>query len=290
MPPPSVDLFSNVPNGGGGGAHEKKSPFDGHSASEEEFDHFMLQLDLDSSRRLAKANSIYKLLELQIAVSKYYFTCQRVLIILDSLSEDFSTQARGVVCLFSRILDLYNFDAILRHLHSAAQNEVILRIGPLNCFNILKPSFDYILPLTYLDCRILAYNLLFLMQYESGNTIIKDSMSDIKMKVAFESKSRLLSESRPEVLRFSYQDYCELGEAATQKQREDCINWPIRKDYLKSFLVGTHPMDRNMFKIIQMYKELEAAGALTRGPVESQYATYMKLHGHKKKRSSPMKS
>jgi hypothetical protein len=258
-------------------AKEVSNPFYGRALDDEEFDNFMKQLELDRGIRISKSLSIYKLLELQIAASKHYFTVQRVLKILDVLSDDRSTQARAVVCMVSRIIDLYNFDVILRHLELPVREEVLNSIGHLNCFNALKPGGDYIISLKHRDCRQFVLMMLGIAECEN-NPLTKDKYSDMAMVDVYQHKSRLLDTTSLQslVLRFSYTDFCE--QQASAKERDD-INWDFRRNNINATLLGTKPVDRNQFRIINLYKEMEAAGTLSTGPIETQYLNHLKQKG-----------
>lgn len=52
------------------------------------------KLGLNPRRRLPSAKAIFKLLELQIAVTKYYFTTTNLLTIMDCFMQDDTTQVR----------------------------------------------------------------------------------------------------------------------------------------------------------------------------------------------------
>jgi hypothetical protein len=259
---------------------EVNNPFYGRALTDEEFDSFMKQLELDRGIRISKSLSIYKLLELQIAASKHYFSVQRVLKILDVLSDDRSTQARAVVCMFSRIIDLYNFDVVMRHLDQPVRDEVYSCIGHLNCFNALKPGGDYIISLKCRDCRILVLMLLGIAECES-NPLTKDKYSDMSMVDVYQHKSRLLDTSSLQslVLRFTYNDFSE--QQVSAKERAD-INWDFRRNNINATLLGTKPVDRNQFRIISMYKEMDAANTLSTGPIETQYINHIKQRGHRR--------
>lgn len=45
---------------------------------------------------------------------------------------------------------------------------------------------------------------------------------------------------------------------------------------VKKFLVGTRPVGNDMYRLISMYKEMEAAGTLERGPIELQYSNHLR--------------
>lgn len=257
--------------------------YNGISVTDEQFDHFLEQLGLVYGNRLSTTDSLYKLLELQVAVAKYYFPVQHVIRVLDSFSDDNMTQARVVVCMFSRIKDLYNFDRILRHLNPTAQQEVFYRLGYLNCLNPLKPNFDFVISLKHWDCRMLISTLIEISKAESGDAIKDAPRTDIPSSELYVSVTRTVNESRSEILRFTF---CEVGERSTK------VNWNKRIEVLQRFLVGTHPRDKAMYRIAVMHKEMVEAGTIGRGEIEQQYLNHLKLmkrlrNGNRSARSPP---
>lgn len=241
----------------------------------EEFDEFMESLGLSAGNRVDQRESLYKLVMLQVAACKHFFPVVTVIRIMDSLSEDSLTQARAAICFFTRLVDLHNFDGIMRRLTSEAQHEVVQRLGWLNVINPLKPSYDFILPTKYLDNKLVVLMLVEISANDSGDNINDDVRSDVPLVSIYGSTSRVMSESFSATFRFSF---CEVGE------RTKVVNWPVRRDMLKRTLLGTKPLDRSIFTIISMYREMEKAGALERGPVETQYASFEKgLHSRQAK-------
>lgn len=123
---------------------------------------------------------------------------------MDCFFEDAITQARVVIACHSRIQDLHNFDYIMKRLSYEAQQEIILRLGWLNVINPLKPSFDYCISLVNLDSRILLVTLLEMSAADNGDNIKDDTRTDIPLVTLFGSMSRIINDSRTEVLKFSY--------------------------------------------------------------------------------------
>ena len=82
---------------------------------------------------------------------------------------------------FSRLTDLHNFDLILRSITKKAQEEIILRLGWLNIFNPLKPSFNYSLPLTFWDNRTLLVTLLEMGKADGEEQLKDDPHTDISL-------------------------------------------------------------------------------------------------------------
>lgn len=244
--------------------------------SDADFESLAKKLDISTRRRLTKSKGNIKLLELQLAITKYYFTCSDVLNIMDCFHDEDHTQARVVIIMFNRIDDLYNFDVILRHLSGVAVQEVFKSLGVLNCLNPLKPSHDYRFQMKHIDNRIMTHSLLQLSSLENGDQLKQHPKSQVDIIALYAALGRLIQEQMNSILQFSY---CEIGE------RQSVPAWNFRKDLLKNFLLGTHPIDSRMFKIISIYKEIESAGMLLVGPLDLQYREFLKTKNSKKKRS-----
>jgi hypothetical protein len=244
--------------------------------SDDDFDMFLRKLDLSTRRRLPRTKGNVKLLELQLAVTQYYFTTSDVLSIMDCFNDDEATQARVVVCLHNRIDDLFNFDYILRHLSANAVQDVFCKLGVLNCLNPLKPAQDYKFAMKYADNRLMTHTLLQMSSLENGDMVKQHPRSEVEIIALYAAMGRLLQDSTDAWLIFSY---CEIGE------RQSVPAWNFRKEKLSNFLIGTQPIDTRMFKVISMYKEIEAAGTLLLGPIDLQYREYMKTKNGKNKKA-----
>ncbi len=228
---------------------------------------FMQQLGLSNRSKISGSQTLFVLMDLQLASTKFFFTVANVLIILDAFEDDWEIQSRVIVALFSRIKDLHNIDILLRNLNMKGQQDIIKKLGYLNVINPLKISFDYVLSLKYLDNRILLIALMELAAIESADQISEEPNTELAIATLYGSYTRALNDVRPEVMRFSYADF---------GIRTTSISWATRREYIKKFLVGTQPLDEEIYQTISMYKELESHGALTRGPIDLQYATYLK--------------
>jgi hypothetical protein len=235
--------------------------------SDEEFFQFMQQLGLSNRSKVATSNTIFVLMDLQLASTKHYFRTSHILLILDAFQDDWEVQTRIIVALFSRILDLHNMDLVLRNLDRRAQQEIIRRLGYLNVINPLKISFDYVLCLKYLDNRVLLIALMELAAIESADQIAEEPNTELPIATLYGSYTRALNEIRPETMRFSFSDF---------GVRTNNISWSTRREMIKKFLVGSQPIDDEMYGVISLWKELEANGALSRGPIDLQYASYQK--------------
>ena len=222
---------------------------------------------LSKRSRLPRSKSIIAFLELQIASCKYYFTCLDVIGFMHSFDEEERTQSKVVITLFSRIFDLENFILILRELSPRAVDIVASCLGWLNIGNPLLPYQDYDLRLTFHDNRLFANLLLNLGAMETGDNIKETKGSEFLLIEAYASLGRLLSDTNPKRLKFSYQQL-------TEKSLEP--RWDLRRDLMKNFLIGTVPIRKDVFACIKQYKEMEQDGFLTRGPIDLQYKAYLK--------------
>ena len=236
---------------------------------------FMDKMGLTLRKKITRSESLYILTDLQIASVKYYFKVAHVLSIMDCFVDDPTTQSRIAVLFFNRIWDLYNFDYLLRSVSKIAQNDIVLRLGWLNVFNPLKPSFEYNISLKYVDGRILLVSLLELGSLENGEQIREDPRTDVLLVSLYGSLHRVLNDVRDEIVRFYY---FELGE------RSNTVSWSGRRDLLKKFLVGTSPINREIFNVCRWYKEMEQSGTLTMGPLDLQYANHLRIKRNPKKK------
>lgn len=234
--------------------------------SEDELYVFYERLCLSSRKKVSHANALFVLMDLQLASAGFNFTVEQVHSMLDAFEDHWELQAKVIVCLFSRIVDIHRMDILLRNLDRRAQQEVIKRIGCLNLINPLKCSFEYALCLKYLDNRILLIALMELAAVESADQIIEDPTTELPIATIYGAYNRTLNESRPETMKFLYSDF---------GKRTKNVNWPARKELVKKFLVGTAPVDYEaLYECFNMYKELETAGKLAEGPIDVQYMAY----------------
>lgn len=244
--------------------------------TEDELYIFYERMGLSSRKKVTNANSLFVMMDLQLASASFYFTTEQVHTLLDAFDDHWELQARVIVCMFSRIVDIHRMDILLRHLDRRAQQEVIKRIGCLNLINPLKPSLDYALCLKYLDNRILLIALMELAAIESADQIVEDPSTELPIATIYGAYNRTLNETRPETMKFLFTDF---------GKRTKTVNWTARKELVKKFLVGTQPIDyEQLYDVYTMYKELEAEGKLTEGPIDLQYMTFkrqQKSHAHR---------
>ena len=256
-----------------------------------QFDELMVQLGLNSRKKLDIHIVPYLLLELQHAAANYYFPVRKVLQLLLSHFgfESPSVKAKVIICMIGRISDLHNFELIMRSLPVIVQNEIISKVGWLNLFNPLKPAFNYILCLKYWDNRILISMLLQMSAAESreedGKQIKEDPRTEIPLSTLEDEINELQKKNvlRTETVHFSY------GEIA---ERSILVNWDMRKEMLKKCLLGTVIYEdnddeeeyrkigsldgNNLYDVITWYNILNNSKSFTSGPLDLQYAMHAK--------------
>jgi hypothetical protein len=243
--------------------------------TKDELEKLLSRLGLSSRKKLPKPLTLITLLELQIAAAKYYFTTGQVLTIMYTFDEEALIQAKVVVCLFSRIWDLWDFDVVSRHLTDAAMFDVVCKIGWLNLMNPLKPSHNFVLPMQNMDNRQHVVNLVRLCTAELGDQLKENPNSDCTVVYLFSKVASLIMDSKmTEMVRIAYVDF---GENTAP------VQWKERREMMKSYLVGTYPVPQAAFDSIIMYKEMQAAGTLTMGPIDTQYQAHLKIPKVKRK-------
>ncbi|KAJ8598741.1 hypothetical protein CTAYLR_010723 [Chrysophaeum taylorii] len=119
--------------------------------------------------------------ELQLLAAMHYFSTAQACALLerwqivegDTLTivgrrEGVRPLVELVVMLHSRVLDLYNFDALLNLLPPAMRAEAVFRLGLLNVFSPLNPDGPYILNLSVREDRQVIKILCHLKQAEQS--------------------------------------------------------------------------------------------------------------------------
>eukprot|EP00606_Chrysophyceae_sp_TOSAG23-5_P001321 GSChrysophyteH2.ASY1.ANO1.137.1 assembled CDS len=244
----------------------------------EAFYSLMSKLGLSNRKRVSAENSLFPLIELQLAVTKYWFTVQQVVAVMDMFDiGNFHTQSNVAVAMFSRIKDLHNSDQLMRSVEVKTQRAILNRLGPLNVLNPLKLALHYFIPMTHLDYRVLLTTLLEISPQEGTEQIREDAKTDVSVLTFYGALHRICAVSRPEVLKFMYLDF---------GVQSHVVAWGMRRDALKKFLVGTQPMDKSLFRIVGMYREMEKHGTLSRGPIELQYANHFKIMKNARKQAA----
>ena len=236
--------------------------------SDEQFYDLVDKLRLSNRKKLQAADSLFPLIELQLAVTKYWFSVHQVMAVMDMFQDQPHTQANVAVTMFGRTKDLYNMDILLRNTDKITQREIINRLGCLNVFNPLKLAFDYKISMLHLDERILLTTLLEIGPQEGTEAIREDPRTDVSILTFYGALHRIVAQARSDKLLFTYLDF------GVQSQ---VVAWNLRRDAIKKFLVGTKPIDKAMYRIVGMHREMEKHGTLSRGPIELQYTNHFKI-------------
>lgn len=281
---PQVDRRTSVVAGGDGSpdSRSKKAPsaLDKYEViSDYEFYSFLESMDLSSRNRISVTESLFPLMYLQLAVVKYWFTVKHVMMVMDCFENEFHTQANVTCVFFSRIFDLGNMDILLRSLQKPAQRLILKRLGCLNVLNPLKLALDYKISMLHLDERILLTTLLEISPQEATDQIREDPKTDVSVLTFYGALHRIVAMERDDNLLFTY---LETGVAS------NVVAWSLRRDALKKFLVGTKPVDRALFRVVGMYREMEKNNTLSRGPIELQYTTHLKIMKKNMRKQSHM--
>lgn len=253
----------------------------GDTISRDEFVDLLVKLRLSSRNKISRDNVLFPLMELQLAVTKYFFTVANGISILECFAPDPISLAKVVVALFNRIRDLYNMDVLLRTLAPAAQREVLSRLGCLNVLNPLKLSMDYFISMKHLDERVLLQLLLEISPHEGTDQIIESPKTDVSVITFYGALHRITSSVRDDRLIFYY---CEVGEKTT------IVAWGMRREGLRKFLIGTKPYEKGLFRCIKMWNEMNQHGTFTRGPIELQYTSHLKAMATIRRQGASRKS
>lgn len=138
-----------------------------------------LQKLLQSTSGISKQAKAKRLVEVLDETFNQLWIYSRHLALIVSLFRDIlgtpsrckhfgSYAAELVVCLFSRVVDLHNFELVWEVLDAADCSAVLCRIGILNVFNPLKPEVSLELCMDRREERIVAKCIVYLSVVEPG--------------------------------------------------------------------------------------------------------------------------
>lgn len=163
----------------------------GHTALGTEYDEHQKRIKLQTknrrrmrtiadSRLVAPAAKASRFLAMLLDFTGiYYIRCRHVANMVYNFSlgcevkaEYFGTyRVELVVALFSKIVDIHNFDIILKELEPFEQGCVYCRLGWLNIFCPTRPERSYELNMEIWEERMVAKALLYLADVEDGENI-----------------------------------------------------------------------------------------------------------------------
>ena len=252
-----------------------RPPVNAKTMKEEEFEHFTESIDISVKRRTWKIQGIFSIIELQLACNDRYLYVHQVVSLLDCLHAEPTYQISLVSSLHNRIVDLENFEKILQCVDIKIARQFIHRLGWMNIWNPLKPSHIYSFDFTKYDHRYLCKLLLDLAPEEPGDTLLNEEGTTYSLQNLYENKARILDETSQRIANFAF---AEIGE------REAKPRYDLRKNLLKFTLLGTKPIRKEMFNVIDKYNELQKLNKLGIGDIESQYASFLKQKAERKER------
>ena len=97
---------------------------------------------------------------------------------------------------------------------------------------------------------------------------------------AYASLSRIRDDVTDRVLMFAFKDF---GDAKPPM-------WSRRRELMSSYLIGTQPLDKEVFRALHLYRELEKHGHLSIGPIDLQYREYLKQKEQKEAKAELKKA
>jgi len=254
-----------------------RPPSEAKPMNEQEFNSWLFDVVgmLESNERVG---GVYFKMTFHHAVSKCYFTCDQVVKILCKVTKG-ADQADAAVSCFSRIIDLENFDTILKmrddnnELPQKTQNMIIDKLGWFNIMNPLKPEHNYEFKLKELDTRQMLKVIMQMSSNEPGSHA-KDAKNTEMHLTDLYGNGGLLNYSSDKIVRINY------GETTMT----DRPNFNNRASHMSKFLIGTKPIPSRVFDIVRQYEDLVKNNHITTGPIAQQYALYQKLRAEMKKK------
>jgi len=200
------------------------------------------------------------------AACQYYFTVQQVCHLVCNVLTG-KDQADAAVAMFARVVDLENFDQVLKlsEVLPKFRQNIIDRLGWLNVGNPMKPEHSYELSMKHFDNRSMLKILMHMGSGEKGVHIKDAKKTDIPMQEIYGNGSMLNGPS-DKTVRMEY--------AETKGMERP--NFSIRSGNLDKFLVGMKPVRKEVYTVAKQYEELDKHGKVTSGPIARQYEIYMK--------------
>ena len=162
-------------------------------------------------------------------------------------------------------IDLENFNVVLRICPTEVSQMVSRQLGVLNIVNPLCPAGDYNMRLKFRDERLAAVFLLKLGEVEQDG-VREIPQTEVSLIEAYATMGRIRDEVSDRTMMFAYKEFGEMKNPV----------WKHRRELLSNFLVGTNYMDKDVMRIMNLYKEMDKAGALKAGPIDLQFREYQK--------------
>ncbi|CAM9227476.1 unnamed protein product [Chrysoparadoxa australica] len=226
----------------------ERPPTDAVIVDDDEVDRLQHGLDIEQRDQFAaQPNYQLAVLQLQLAVTQHYFTCNQAITIVDCF-EHSRCQISAVCALFGRVVDLGNFNKVIDTLPANKAQEVCHRLGYLNVLNPMKLSRTYRLDLEKADERKLCKMLLQLAPGEKGDNMKVDEASDLTLLDLYGAIGRLADDVRSDVVLLKY---------AAIGERGNIPNWPLRLSILPHFLCDSKPVQDEFAQLIKSVKDVK---------------------------------
>ena len=241
-----------------------RPPQDAQPCSDVQFRDWLANLGITDSTQDPPGGVMFQMY-LTHSACEHYFTVQQACTLIENIAEG-RDQSDAAVAMFSRIVDLENFDSILRmtSLLPSWKQDIINRLGWLNVGNPMKPEGLYDINLMDYDQRAYLKMLIELGSSEPGVHIRDVKNSDIAIQEVY-GNSSLFNGPTNKHVRLEY----------AEVNRNVRPNFSIRQGFLDQFLLGEKPLRKGIFTVSKQYAELEKAGKLASGPIKKQYEAYI---------------
>ncbi|GMH51778.1 hypothetical protein TrST_g8706 [Triparma strigata] len=243
-----------------------RPPADATPADHDEFIDWMETLGIDDSMQDPPGGVMFQMY-LQHAACQHFFTAEQVCKFLVNVAPG-KDMADAAVAMFSRIIDLENFDSIIKLsvLEARWSQDIVDRLGWLNIGSPMKPEGMFSLHLQHLDQRLMLKFLMNIGSNEPGVHVMDQKKTDIPIEKVY-GNSSLLGGATNKHVRIEYSETKGLSERP---------NYNLRKTFLPMFLIGTPKVRKEVFTVQDQYNELLAANKITSGPISRMYDAYQR--------------
>ena len=249
-----------------------RPPKDAVQCTEEVFTEWLESLGINDSLQELPGGVMFQMY-LTHAACQHYFSVQQAckLIVNVALGKD---QSDAAVAMFARVVDLENFDELLRmrEIKPKWKQDIVNRLGWLNIGNPMKPEGLYDLDMMETDQRLMLRVLTNMGAEEPGVHVLDVKKSDLSMQEVYGNSSMLGAPMK----KHAKLEYAEV-------KGELIPNFDIRKKYLNHFLVGQKPTRDGVFTVVTQLIELKKANRVTSGPIKKQYELYLREQERAKK-------
>lgn len=249
-----------------------RPPKDATPCTEEMFKDWLESLGINDSLQEPPGGVMFQMY-LTHAACQHYFSVQQACKLIMNVASG-KDQSDAAVAMFARIVDLENFDELLRmrEIKPKWKQNIVNRLGWLNIGNPMKPEGAYDLDMMETDQRLMLRVLTNMGAEEPGVHVLDVKKSDLSMQEVYGNSSMLGVPMK----KHAKLEYAEV-------KGELIPNFDIRKKYLNHFLVGEKPTRDGVFTVVTQLNELKKANRVTSGPIKKQYELYLREQERAKK-------